>query len=591
MSRVGRRVVLSAAAAGATLILFLASRGKWSDAVIDVGSEWAYADALARGGLLYRDVTYWFGPVTPYFLAGFFRLLGSSFRSLVVAGVVGTVGVLASLHVALRRVARPGESWIWTLAAIPSLVFMPYSGGSILGMGYRMWHAAGFSLVAVALPVGSSGRRGRSGPWIASGLAAGFAGLCRTEWGVAAVLATVVSAWTMHRRSHRRFATLEKSAKAVAAAATTWGLTMSLFAWKAGVEAVFGDGTLLFQVIPAETRHFLWEYSNVSRWRHGLVIAAGSIALWGAGFLSVRRALAPEATRERRRRAFLLWIGCTAVFVVFAATSPIWQWRALIFSAAPFLCLASLAAGVFGLLGSRGPALAGFAFLGFSMALRRPFDIQDSGYVAPPLLAALVCVAGLASLSVAAQTSREGRVRLRAGLRFAVGVLIGLSFTDRWLHYRGDRRIPVPGTDRMLSASETVSREISDLAAAISARSTAGDSLVVIPEGAVLNDLTGLSNPLRDKLLIPGYLNERNEARIRRLFGEAAPRWVVVWSGPEAWYGKKGFGVDYGLGLADDIEAHYQRQELPGANRIVGRRPAALYERRASRRTDIIEPH
>jgi hypothetical protein len=49
--------------------LWIVSRGKWSEAIIDSGTEWIYADALARGEMLYGDVLYWFGPFTPYFQA------------------------------------------------------------------------------------------------------------------------------------------------------------------------------------------------------------------------------------------------------------------------------------------------------------------------------------------------------------------------------------------------------------------------------------------------------------------------------------------------------------------------------------------
>ena len=64
---------------GATAALFIVSRGKWSDPLIDSGREWIVPDALARGDLLYRDVVYWFGPFTPYFQAAFMRLFGSSY--------------------------------------------------------------------------------------------------------------------------------------------------------------------------------------------------------------------------------------------------------------------------------------------------------------------------------------------------------------------------------------------------------------------------------------------------------------------------------------------------------------------------------
>ena len=137
-------------------------------------------DSLARGELLYRDVVYWFGPFTPYLHALFFRIFGSSFRTLVLAGVATSAALLAALFVALRRVTGRSEAVLGTILAIPLLLFMPSAGGAILGMGYRMWHAAAFTLLAVALAV----RPFRSWTRAAGigGLCA-LAGLCRTEWG------------------------------------------------------------------------------------------------------------------------------------------------------------------------------------------------------------------------------------------------------------------------------------------------------------------------------------------------------------------------------------------------------------------------
>ena len=97
-------IASAASIAVATAILFIVSRGKWSDPIIDSGREWIVPDALSRGELLYRDVVYWFGPFTPYWHALFFRLAGSSFGTLVVAGIVSSAAILACLRLALLRI-------------------------------------------------------------------------------------------------------------------------------------------------------------------------------------------------------------------------------------------------------------------------------------------------------------------------------------------------------------------------------------------------------------------------------------------------------------------------------------------------------
>ena len=139
-ARPGSRVGVGIAVVGGIALLlasaglFLVSRGKWSDAIIDSGREWIVPDALARGELLYRDVVYWFGPFTPYLHAGFFRLFGSSFATLVLAGVVGSVGVLAALFFALRTVTERREAALWTALAVPALLLRSPAVASTLSL-------------------------------------------------------------------------------------------------------------------------------------------------------------------------------------------------------------------------------------------------------------------------------------------------------------------------------------------------------------------------------------------------------------------------------------------------------------------------
>ena len=165
------------AAATAALFWSLAASGPMP--LIDSGREWIVPDALSRGQLLYRDVVYWFGPLTPYVHAAFFRVFGSSFSTLVLAGCVTSLAALVALAFALRRVADRASAALWTALAIPALVFMPNAGGSILGMGFRIWQAAAFALVAIALasveapgvaPSGGGGSARRSRRPVSSGV-------------------------------------------------------------------------------------------------------------------------------------------------------------------------------------------------------------------------------------------------------------------------------------------------------------------------------------------------------------------------------------------------------------------------------------
>jgi len=559
----------------ATAALFAASRGRWSDALIDSGREWIVPDALARGELLYRDVVYWFGPFTPYFQAAFLRAFGSGFPALVVAGAVAAAAVLAVLHAVLRRAAGRASAALGTALAIPALVFMPNAGGALLGMGYRIWHAAGFALAAVALA--SRPARGRREPaMLAAGVCAGLSGLCRTEWGLVAGAAAVLACFV---RPRRRRDGVRDAIVVVAGAAATLAFGLGLFLRKAGFAAVVSDGHVLLTGLPPETRHFLVAFSGLPDWRYGVPEMLYSAAMW-AGVVLVAALLSGPGPAERVR---LLRILSAAGGVLVATALLGGAGGAVLFSGAPLVCLAGLVAGLRRRHGSPAAALAASGFLGLVLSYRRIFHIGDSAYVAPPLLFALVCGAGLLRLAVAARRARPERVRFARRLGAAAAALVAIAFLGRIWQYRSIEAVPIAGTGGMLSARKELAREIEELARAVREHTREGDGLVAFPEGEVLNLLAGRSNPLRHKLYLPGYLSAANEAAVLEELQRERPAAIVIWRRPVSEYDRAMFGEDYGRDLRAWIEENYRLEGFrpSGAPRratprfVLGLRPVA----------------
>jgi hypothetical protein len=537
----------------ATIGLFLVSRGKWSDAIVDTGTEWIYADELSRGALLYRDVVYWFGPLTPYVLAAFLRLFGSSFPSLVVAGIAGSIGTLAALFYALRTVTGRREALLWTMLAVPVLVFMPNSGGSILGMGYRVWHPATFTLLALAF----SCRAPRETPALqaaVAGLLCALAGLSRTEWGLIA-LAGVLAGFCLSRRAGWP----RNSLIAVGVSIGLFFAAIGVFVALAGAQAVLGDGHLLLTGVSPETKRFLVAFSGIEAWRSGIVELLYSGAMWAGAVLLLQVAvLGPDFLRHPRVRWACLSIGIVLLSSALMGGAA----GGVLFSAAPLICLASLIVGGRRRGRPHEAALAAFGFVGLVGSHRRPFHIGDSPYVAPPLLFAFVASAGLLRYLVILQRRSGPRRELRAGLGFAVVVLIVAAFTGRFLQYAGDERVPLPGTGGVLSAGRRTVDELITTSEAVRGASLPGDGLVVFPEGQVLNSLSGRSNPLRQKLYIPGYLTLENEKALIQDLGRRRPKAIVLWPRSTSEYGPSSFGVDYGVETARWIRRNYSQVDL-----------------------------
>jgi hypothetical protein len=154
---------------------------------------------------------------------------------------------------------------------------------------------------------------------------------------------------------------------------------------------------------------------------------------------------------------------------------------------------------------------------------------------------------------------------LRRVLDGALALLVGLAFLGRAIQYASDERVPVPGTGGMLSALPGTARDLAIVAAMVRADTDAKDGLVVIPEGAVLNFLTGRSNLMRHKLSIPGYLNESNEEDFLRDLRSARPAAIVILKRPAGEYGRGLFGQGYGERTRAWIETHYFRRPVSAA--------------------------
>ena len=549
------------AAALATVALWIVSRGKWGYAIVDSGREWIIPECLARGELLYRDIVYWFGPLTPYLHALLFRLFGSTFQTLVLAGVLASIAVLAALFVALRRVTGRAEAVLGTVLAIPALIFMPRAGGAILGMGYRIWHAAAFTLFAVSVAV----RPFRWTRAAGAGCLCALAFLCRTEWGLTAMGGVAVAAAA---RDRFRPSFLRDVLVAGFAFLLVSGGTLAAFVGLAGAGALLRDGHLLLTGLPPETRRFLLNLSGFHDPFGGFLRLLFSAAAWAFVFLLIDVAATWKEDRDRLRRR-LPWIAGIAVTLI-AYHQYSGSNHMVFMSGTPLVGLAAVFLGVRRRGGPHSAALCAFGAVAVVLSYRKPFSIEDSAYVAPPILFVIVSGVGILHELIVSEHVGVARVRLRRWLELALALLVFWGFVDRIALYAEDDRVILPGTDGMLSARAETAQTLRLLAESVRQRTREGEGLVVFPEGEVLNYLSGRRNPIRHKLYIPGYLTSDNEAEILAELRSAKPAAVVIVSRITPEYGRRLFGVNYAKDVAAWIEADYalfpfdpRRESLP----------------------------
>src|SRR5262249_36229857 len=205
-----------------------------------------------------------------------------------------------------------------------------------------------------------------------------------------------------------------------------FGVALLFFIAVAGADAVVRDGHVLLTGLPEETRRFLLAYSGIGNWRVGILELIYSAGMWLALFLGIELVSArrPGDPWPAGRVGALL--GLLAVLGILALAGG--GAGAGLFLAGPLFPLAAVRARLEMRPGRRSAALSAFGLAGLVLSYRRPFHIGDAAYVAPALLFALVCAAGLLRLAVLRQRTRFLRARLSTALAGGVALLAALAF-------------------------------------------------------------------------------------------------------------------------------------------------------------------
>jgi len=164
--------------------------GNWGDIRIDCGREMYVPDAILHGKVLYRDLWYPYGPLTPYLQAALFYLFGATLNVLYGLGLAITVSCAFLLLFLSRRCLHPLPSFLvvlcFLLQAFHGGLFnfiLPYSYAATIGCLQSLLCAF------FALRYLESGARSHLSM---AGVAAGIALIAKIEFGTSCFLALLL---------------------------------------------------------------------------------------------------------------------------------------------------------------------------------------------------------------------------------------------------------------------------------------------------------------------------------------------------------------------------------------------------------------
>jgi len=557
-----RATALLLAAAGAAMLVW--TWGTWPDVLVDFGGELYVPWRLAQGDVLYRDVAYFTGPLSPYLNAAVFRVLGASVLSLVVANLAILVGIAVLLHRLVSRVA--GE-----LAAAGALVFflalfafaqLESIGNSnyVCPYSHETTHGTLIALAALlALARWLESRpKSRKNAWVAAiGLCLGLAFLTKVEVFLALAAAVLLGFLLAFRADPRGLA---RSATLLAACA----ILPVAFAW-AALSTAMPVADALHGTLGA------WPYTlgggvaDLPFYRRLMGTDrpgenAARLALFAGRWLLVfgPAALAALCLRGRMRTGpAALVVGLVAGAGALLAVRP--SAVAWIEAGRPLPVFAAVVLAV--AVARRSTLSAAFAawalVLLAKMLLRARINMYGYALAMP---AAMLVVAALLAWIPARIERAGGSGALFRG--FALGVLGVAVFAHLEVMgtFLAQKTVHV-GEGRDAFLADARGSYVNAAVAAAKAGLPPGGTLAVLPEGVMINFLARARTPARYINYMPPEVLMFGEDRILADLERAPPDLVLLVHKSTAEYGLPWFGVDYGRRLMAFLRERY----APGA--------------------------
>ena len=532
----------------------------WADPQVDFGRELYVPWRLAAGDVLYRDVFYVSGPLSPYVNALLFRVFGTHLAVLLVANALVLTGVVVLVGHLLRRLADPVTALVAQLVLLGLFAFNTYGGIAnfdfLCPYSHEMTHGLLLSLAALA----SAERSRRGAPprqALATGLLLGLVFLTKPDVAVASALGV------LPLLVGRPAAELVRVALAAALpfVAATALLALALpFG-----EALAGALGSWPEALRPELRKdpFYLALAGLDDVGGNATTLAVLALLWA---LTLTPGLAAGSARGWNERRGLLLAVAAAGFGALHLVSDAVDWIGF---GRPLPVVAG-AAAVFAVVARRrlrAPRLA----LGLSLLA--------AGYLAKVILAArlvhygfvlavpatLVCVLLLTSW-IPAELDR----RSRSGAAFrawALGLLaaVVVAHLELSAYRHAFRKNPFGLGSEVLRAD---SRAVPLQAALeyLDATLEDGETLAVLPEGAQLNYFLRTRSSLPWNNFVPTALAWYGcEAAVLPVLRAEPPDCIVLVHRDTTEYGPRFFTRDYALEIGAWIEAEYESERTFGA--------------------------
>jgi hypothetical protein len=566
----------------------------WPDVLIDFGRELYVPWRLSAGQVLYTDIAYFNGPLAPYWNALWFRVFGASLSTLVASNLL----VVLILGVLLYSILGEIGGRIGATAACLVFVLL-FAFGQFLRVGnynfvapysHDLTHGVLLSVVALFC-LRRYHQRQQLVFVAAAGLAIGLLYLTKVEVFVAGATATVIGlglTLLAERVNRRRLGALVGTF--LAAATLPPAATLGLFSLAMPLGQALADALGHWRSASRP------EITSLPFYRKGMGIddidASASALLLSAFWYTVILGPAAVVSLMLRGRGKHRIAAAGAAFVLVAGALGM-RWRHIgwpdVARALPLfvsvLLLVWLVTFVRRLRRSEidYPLILRLSVLTFSLVLLAKMILNARIYhygFALAMPATLVLIVALVDWAPAAIDRLGGY-----GAVFRAAALAGLMVcTVVYLVVTGNeirqRVVPVSSGADAFFADER-GAVVNKAIEALRSRARPDQTLVVLPEGVMINYLTRHVNPTPYTVFIPVELAMYGEARMLASLQAHPPDYVMFVHRETEEYGVRYFGRDYARQIYTWIGQNFQPVTVIGALPFHGRFGILLMQRNA----------
>lgn len=582
MSWLTHRLSGPVALAAVAIAMLVWTWGRYCDAIVDFGREIYVAWRLSAGDVLYRDIDYFNGPVSPYLNALIFRVFGSSLLALEIANLLWWTLLCVMAYRLYVAMSDRLSAFVAMVLFIALFSFLQLTGignyNFVTPYAHEMTHAllcafGVLSLLRVYLNGCDPGKeRGLLG---LCGLLLGFIFLMKVEVTIAigAALAVGVSLHLVLVRA--RPACWFKTTALIAGAAVipliiTFVLLRVEMPTGQAVRGLLGSWKYLRDQRIAGNdfyRHLMGIDKPKDRIVSMLWMLGGELALLvppAVLAMSIRE----KVTDETRWFSAACAAGYAAVIVWIFWDRADWQGAVQplnVIVTGIILALAAVALRQRSRIWPRWILQMSFSVFSIGLLGKIFLNVVIYHYGFALTAPAFALVVMLLVGWIPAAIKRSGGTAWV--FRAAVLTVLGSLCLRYLIAYQTLYRSQTPASVGRGADEFAVYRDADTINAILNtlSRAPSHQTLATVPQGAMINYLSRRINPTGELTLLPGEVDMFGEDRILDGFQTHPPDWIVAVQTDVSEFGSSGFGVDYAKRVSQFIRKNYDA--LPPINR------------------------